>query len=260
MGIDFGALIIDLETLAGSSKEDFDNEFWNSYEKYVTEYNRLLNDVQSLGFYKSLKPVEPVPFSDQSFKSEFSDIEKAKLREVANASSALLKKVKLLLSPPSETKLNNKVRSNKVFVVYGKEDETSSDVIQTLQKLELEPITLHDEPNSQNSTLGKIEDYPHVSFAVVVLSPDDLAHPMEEPSESAKYRASQNVILELGYFLGKLGKQNVVAIYNKKENFKVPTDITGVIWIEHKTGWYFQLIRELKECNFDVDANKLGWL
>jgi predicted nucleotide-binding protein len=260
MGIDFGALIIDLETLAGSSSEDFGNEFWNSYEKYVTEYNRLLNDVQSLGFYKSLKPVEPVAFSDQSFNSGFSDIEKAKLREVVNASSALLKKVRLLLSPPSETKLNNKVRSNKVFVVYGKDNEISSDVIQTLQKLELEPIILHETSNSQTTVIEKIQDYPHVSFAVVILSPDDLAYPKEETAEQAKYRASESVILELGYFLGKLGKQSVVAIYNKQEDFEVPDYFSGVIWIEYKTGWYFQLIRELKECNFDVDANKLGWL
>ena len=257
MGIDFGALIIDLETLAGSSKEDFVNEFWNSYEKYVTEYNRLLKDVQSLGFYKSLKPVEPVPFSDQSFNSGFSDIEKAKLREVANASSALLKKVRLLLSPPSEIKPSTKVRSNQIFVVYGKEDEVSSDVIQTLQKLELEPIILHD---SQKTVIEKIAEYPHVSFAVVVLSPDDLAYPKEETAEKAKYRSSQDVILELGYFLGKLGNKNVAAIYKKEDDFEVPTGFNGVFWIEYKAGWYFQLIRELKECSFDVDANKLGWL
>jgi predicted nucleotide-binding protein len=257
MGIDFGALIIDLETLADSSKEDFDNEFWNSYEKYVTEYNRLLTDVQSLGFYKSLKSMEPVAFSDQSFNSKFSDIEKAKLREVVNVSSALLKKVRLLLSPPSETKLNNKVRSNKVFVVYGKEDEISSDVIQTLQKLELEPVILHD---SQKIVIDKIGEYPHVSFAVVVLSPDDLAYPKEGTAEQAKYRSSQDVILELGYFLGRLGNRNVVAVYKKEEDFDVPDYFSGVFWIEYKTGWYFQLIRELKECSFDVDANKLGWL
>ena len=259
MGIDFGALIVDLENLAASSKEDFDNEFWNSYEKYVTEYNRLLKDVQSLGFYRSLKPVEPVPFSDQSFNSGFSDIEKAKLREVSNTSSALLKKVRLLLYPPTETKLSKEVRSNKIFVVYGKEDEVSSDVIQTLHKLELEPIIIH-EATSQKTVIDKIGEYPHVSFAVVVLSPDDLAYPKEETAEQAKYRSSQDVILELGYFLGKLGNQNVVAIYKKEEDFEVPNGFSGVIWIEYKTGWYFQLIRELKECSFDVDANKLGWL
>jgi predicted nucleotide-binding protein len=260
MAIDFGALIIDLETLAGSSNEDFDNEFWNSYEKYMTEYNRLLGDVQSLGFYKNLKPVEPVPFSDQSFNSGFSDIEKAKLREVANASSALLKKVRLLLSPPSATKLSNNVRSNQIFVVYGKEDEISSDVIQTLQKLELEPIIINEESASKKCIIEKIADYPHVSFAVVILSPEYLAYHKEDTDENMRYMASQDVILELGYFLGKLGNQNVVTIYNEEEDFEVPRGFSGVIWIEHKTGWYFQLIRELKECNFDVDANKLGWL
>ena len=66
MGIDFGSLIIDLETLVSSSKEDFSNEFWGSYETYVKTYNRLLKDLQTLGFFKELNFIEPVPFSDQA--------------------------------------------------------------------------------------------------------------------------------------------------------------------------------------------------
>ena len=71
MGIDFGSLIIDLETLVSSSKEDFVNEFWGSYETYVNKYNLLLKDLQSLGFYKQLKPIETVPFSEQAFESGY---------------------------------------------------------------------------------------------------------------------------------------------------------------------------------------------
>ena len=55
MGIDFGSLIIDLEILASSSKEDFLKEFWNDYETYLKTYNLLLKDLQTLGFYKELK-------------------------------------------------------------------------------------------------------------------------------------------------------------------------------------------------------------
>ena len=44
MRIDFGSLIIDLETLVSSSKEDFSNEFWGGYETYVKTYNKLLKD------------------------------------------------------------------------------------------------------------------------------------------------------------------------------------------------------------------------
>ena len=97
-------------------------------------------------------------------------------------------------------------------------------------------------------------------FAVVLLSPDDLVHSEEKTSDEAKYRARQSVIFELGYFLGRLGRQNVIAIYRKKKDFEIPNDYNGVLWIEYKSGWYFKLIKELQASNFDVDANKLGWL
>jgi hypothetical protein len=53
MGVDFGSLIIDLEALASSSREDFVNEFWGSYENYVQTYNRLLKDLHSLRRFPS---------------------------------------------------------------------------------------------------------------------------------------------------------------------------------------------------------------
>ena len=261
MGIDFGSLIVDLETLVSSSKEDFSNKFWGSYENYVNKYNLLLKDLQSLGFFKEMKFIEQVPFSDQAFDSGFTKQEQAKLRQVTNESNSLLQKVKLLLSPPkSDNRMNNQVRSNKIFVIHGHDNEMKSDVTQTLQKLDLDPIILHEKPNSEQTLIEKISDYAHVSFAVVLLSPDDLAYPEEKTPEEAKYRAKQNVIFELGYFLGLLGKQNVIAIYRKKKDFEIPNNYNGVLWIEYKTGWYFELIRELQATNFDVDANKLGWL
>ncbi|MCJ7721087.1 nucleotide-binding protein [Candidatus Bathyarchaeota archaeon] len=261
MGIDFGSLIVDLETLVSSSKEDFSNKFWGSYENYVNKYNLLLKDLQSLGFFKEMKFIEQVPFSDQAFDSGFTKHEQAKLREVTNESNSLLQKVKLLLSPPkSDNRMNNQVRSNKIFVIHGHDNEMKSDVTQTLQKLDLDPLILHEKPNSEQTLIEKISDYAHVSFAVVLLSPDDLAYPEQKTPEEAKYRAKQNVIFELGYFLGLLGKQNVIAIYRKKKDFEIPNNYNGVLWIEYKTGWYFELIRELQAANFDVDANKLGWL
>ncbi|MCJ7720803.1 nucleotide-binding protein, partial [Candidatus Bathyarchaeota archaeon] len=171
MGIDFGSLIVDLETLASSSKEDFSNEFWNSYETYVDKFNLLLKDLQVLGFFKELKFIEHVPFSDQSFTTGFTKHEQAKLREITNASNSLLQKVKLLLSPPaSDNKVNNQVRSNKIFVVHGHDNEMKLDVAQTLQKLDLDPIILHEQPNRGRTIIEKITDYAHVSFAVVLLS------------------------------------------------------------------------------------------
>jgi predicted nucleotide-binding protein len=261
MGIDFGSLIIELETLASSSKEDFANEFWGSYENYVKRYNTLLKKIQCLGFYNELKPIEQVPFSDQAFDSGFSKHEKAKLREVTNASSILLQKVKLLLSPPASIpRLNTQVRSNKIFLVYGQDNEMKTDIIQTLKKLDLDPIILSEKPNKTQTIIEKTSDYQHISFAVILVSPDELTYPTEKDSDEAKYRTTQTFIFKVGYFLGRLGSQNVVAIYRNNIDFEIPNQLTGIIWIEYKNGWYFKLIKELKAANFDVNANKLGWL
>jgi len=261
MSIDFGSLMIDLEALSSSSKEDFSKEFWSEYENYLKKYNLLLKDLQTLGFFKKLSPIEPVPLSDQSFSSGFSKYEKAKLREIANASNILFQKVRLMLIPQSsDIRVINNVRSNKIFLIHGKDNEMKLDVSRILETLNLEPVILHEKPTKRQNIIEKITDYAHVSFAVVLLSPDDLTSPDEKNSDNVKYLGNQNVIFELGYFLGRLGKQNVIALFRKKKDFKIPIDYTGVLWIEYKLGWYYELIKQLKACNFDVDVNKISWL
>ena len=244
MAVDFGALIIELETLVSSSKEDFDNEFWSGYENYIKTYNRLLKDLQSLGFYRQLTPIEDVSFSDQAFDSGYTKQEKAKLREIVNQSDVLLQKVKLLLSPPAPTKLNSQVRSNQIFLVYEKVNPMVSDVTTTLENLELETIIV----NSPKELIDKTATHPHVSFAVVILSPDQ-----------TKNQPTQNIIYTLGYLVGHLGNTNVAAIYQPKQGFEIP-DNSNILWIEYTTGWYLKLIKELEAANFEVDANKLSWL
>ena len=260
MGVDFGSLIIDLETLVSSSKEDFSNEFWCEYENYLKTYNRLLKDLQSLGFYKKMNPLEAVPFSEQSYNSKVSKQEKAKLREITNASDNLLKKIKLLLAPPVKYSLNNKVRSNQIFLVQGNNMEMNTDVLDTFEKLEFEAIILNQDPDNQKRLVEKVNNCPNVSFGVVLLSADDSVSFKQENSEEETYQASQNVIFELGFLLGKLGKQNVAAIYLPKKGFEIPKEYEEIRWVEYKRGWYFKLINELKEANYDVDANKLSWI
>ena len=244
MSVDFGALIIELESLVSSSQEDFTNEFWSSYENYIQTYNRLLKDLQSLGFYKQLTPIEEVPFSDQAFDSGYTKQEKAKLREIVNQSNILLQKVKLLLSPHTQTKLNSQVRSNQIFLVYEKVNPMVSDVTNTLENLDLETITV----NSPQELTDKTVTCPQVSFAVVILSPDQ-----------AKHQLTQNIIYTLGYLVGRLGNTNVAAIYPQKQGLEIPDD-SNIVCIEYKTGWYLKLVKELEAANFEVDVNKLSWL
>lgn len=149
---------------------------------------------------------------------------------------------------------------NKIFVVHGHDEEMKIAVARTLEKQDnIKPIILHEQPNKGRTIIEKFEDNSNVSFAVVILSPDDLAYENGQKPEKAKFRARQNVILELGYFIGKIGRERVFVLYQENENFEIPSDYSGVIYQPYdKEGtWQFKLLKELKVCGYNVDANKV---
>ena len=106
----------------------------------------------------------------------------------------------------------------------------------------------------ENTFLG--ESYAQVGFAVVLLTPDDMGDPSGQ-SPDFQPRARQNVILELGFFLGKLGRHRTCAL--RKQDVEIPSDYDGVLYIsmDDQRAWEMKLLRELKEAGFDVNANVL---
>ena len=101
-------------------------------------------------------------------------------------------------------------------------------------------------------------DYSNVGFAVVLLSPDDMARVVNSENES--YRARQNVVFELGFFLGKLGRDRVALIYRQHENFEMPSDYDGVLFSEFDAGggWKSRLAKELEEAGYNIDFNAIA--
>jgi predicted nucleotide-binding protein len=83
-----------------------------------------------------------------------------------------------------------------------------------------------------------------VGFAVVIMTPDDVAGTAAAPASAT--RARQNVIFELGYFAGKLGRDRACLL--RKGNVEIPSDVYGVVCIDldHGGGWKVQLAKELK--------------
>jgi len=148
-------------------------------------------------------------------------------------------------------------KSNRVFIVHGHDSLPKIDVARTLEKLGLEAIILHEQANEGKTIIEKFErDASQVNFAIVIFSPDDLGYPKNKPEE-IKHRARQNVILELGYFSGILGRKNVCVLYNGE--VEIPSDYLGVVYIEmnNTDSWKFELSKELKQAGLKVDLNKL---
>ncbi len=120
------------------------------------------------------------------------------------------------------------ISGKKVFLVHGHDDSARESVARFLEKLSLEPIILHEQPNEGKTIIEKVERHAEVAHAVVLLTPDDVGAVTTE-SENLQLRARQNVILELGYFLGKLGRNRVAAL--RKGELEKPSDYDGVIYI-----------------------------
>lgn len=164
-----------------------------------------------------------------------------------------------------KTKSDEKIRgsisqSNQIFVVHGHDEEMKQTIARTLENLNLKPIILHEQANLGKTIIEKFESYSeNVSFAIVLLSPDDLGYKKDKPLESATFRARQNVILELGYFMGKLGRKNVVALHRNETNFEFPSDILGILYIpfDPHNGWKLALAKEIKAAGYDIDFGKL---
>lgn len=143
-----------------------------------------------------------------------------------------------------------------VFIVHGQDDGLKETVARFIEKLELKAIILHEQPNKGATLIEKLERESKVGFAVILLNPDDVAYSKSEPNKKEE-RARQNVIFELGFFIGKFGRSRVCTLYI--DNTTLPTDYlgSGYISFDKNGDWRQLLARELKAAGLDFDSTKL---
>jgi hypothetical protein len=80
-----------------------------------------------------------------------------------------------------------------------------------------------------------VGDLHKFDFAILILTPDDLVHSRGELAASPR----DNLLLELGLFIGHLGRERTFAVYDRNANLKLPSDLTGVTYADyqlHSTG------------------------
>lgn len=144
---------------------------------------------------------------------------------------------------------------NNVFIVHGHNDRMKIEIARTIEKLGLNPIILHEQANRGHTIIEKFETHSDVSFAIILMTCDDLGR--VKTGEEDKYRARQNVILEMGYFIGKLGRSKVLPLYEK--GVELPSDLYGLLYtpIDDTGNWKFALVKELRATGHKVDANEI---
>ncbi len=149
------------------------------------------------------------------------------------------------------------IGTKKVFVVHGHDEAAKEATARFLEKLDLEPIILHEQASGGRTIIEKFEKYSNdVGFAVVLLTPDDHCASHLE-SGKLQPRARQNVVLELGYFIGKLKRNRVCALH--KGGIELPSDIQGVIYVEMDDAgaWRAKLAQELVQAKCPINLKGL---
>jgi predicted nucleotide-binding protein len=144
--------------------------------------------------------------------------------------------------------------SRKVFIVHGRDDGPREAVARFLERLGFEAVILHEQANQSRTVIEKVEGYSDVGFAVVLLTPDDEGNLKGEVPHP---RARQNVLLELGYFIGKLTRARVCTL--KVGDLEIPSDWRGVVDepFDEFGGWKRKLALELQAASYEVDWNKV---
>ena len=130
-----------------------------------------------------------------------------------------------------------------------------------LRRWEPEPLILDQLPSEGQTLIEKLEKYTSeaVGFAVVLATPDDEGN-ITGKADEKKLRARQNVVLELGLLLSKLGRPRVAILLKNQEQMERPSDIQGLIYlpfIDDVAETKVQLAKEMGKQGLRIDVARL---
>lgn len=154
---------------------------------------------------------------------------------------------------------SNQKNNRKIFVVYGHDDIARTQLEALLRRWDLEPIILDQQASGGQTIIEKLEEYgSDVEYAIVLATPDDDGKSKAE--STLKSRVRQNVVLELGMFLSKLGREKVAILLKEAVDFERPSDIQGLVYIPFQNRVdevSISLIRELSRQGYKIDTTRI---
>lgn len=208
-----------------------------------------LKDFDNISFYPSFAP------SDDTYKHH--KWEQGKI-QIVNLLNTMIEESELFGAKNEKTETDNlKKDSKKVFIVHGHDELLKTIIARFVEKLGLNAIILHEQASKGKTIIEKLEEQALASsFSIVLLTPDDIGYPKGK-NDLSNPRARQNVIFELGYFCGAIGRKNVFVLY--KEGVEIPNDYLGVVYTLYDVGggWKLNLAKEMKQAGLEIDMNKV---
>lgn len=195
---------------------------------------------------------------------------KENIKRLSNHMQGDIERVDLIecVAEVVEPKMVNQPKelSHEIFIVHGHNEEMKQSVARMVTKLSLTPIILHEQPNGGKTIIEKFESNAEsISFAIILLSADDLGSSVRdldgvkevEVRQHLEMRARQNVVFEMGFFAGRLGRSQVFLLL--QEGVAKPGDLDGIVYTAYDAAhaWRFELVKELKNAGYKVSADQV---
>lgn len=133
-------------------------------------------------------------------------------------------------------------KNNNIFVIHGHSESKWRELSSLLSNnLKLNPIVLMEQADSGFTLIEKFESYAkQCSYAFALFTPDDYI-----TNSSITYSQMRpNVIFELGWFYGHLGRDRVCILSQKNKDIKIFSDMSGIV--------YKEFHENIKECFIDI--------
>ena len=221
------------------NKKDVVRLMVKTTEKSARELSQHENDIMPAGLIMYVRPQDIFNYDKYT-----KDITKEIMDEANNIKSTEVTSVVNREVP--------KIDKTKVFIVHGHDKGAKEEMARFIEKLGIKAIILHEQVNEGRTIIEKIEKNSDVGFAVILYTACDFGG---NDKSNLKPRARQNVVFEHGYFIAKLGRNNVCALF--ATGVEKPGDIDGVVYIPFDTngGWKLSLAKELKNAGYDIDFN-----
>ena len=255
-------LIVVSDTLKSLLPEDFVEENFRAFDRHL----------HFIGYYLDKGDFEWI-------ESNFDDIREYDFPDIKTEIHHFIVR--------GELPKNNTIRhpcGNDIFLVHGRDKKSLMELKTMLEEFGLNPIILHEQPSASRTIVEKLERYSDVGYAFVILTPDDLGtyrSSLSEPAPndtrvqdsktivlrarvptkglgqnvdiSLRPRSRQNVILEFGYFIGKLGRDRVCCLHTG--DVELPSDMHGIIYLSFEKSvkkCREMIIRELRAAGYKI--------
>lgn len=153
----------------------------------------------------------------------------------------------------------NNPMSKRVFIVHGRDKFMRDHIKSFFLEVGFKPIILSQETSNGDTVIEKFEKYADMAaFAAILLSPDDEGGLLGQ--NSLRPRARQNVILELGFFIGKLGRSKVMLFRPQSSDFETPSDISGYCFIPYDEDEKWKLIaaKNISSLGYNISIDDFG--